>query len=69
MYPDPKRVRNHRITVRLDDYELKLLTAIADYQGEQVAGLVRQVAVREALGVLGMNSVTEQAAYCGQPVA
>ena len=31
MYPDPKRVRNNRLTVRLDDYEHELIRALANY--------------------------------------
>src|SRR5258708_5350354 len=33
MYPDPKRVRDNRITIRLDDYEHALVQAMANYQG------------------------------------
>ena len=53
-YPDPKRVRDHRLTLRLDDYEHKLVQAMAEYQGEQLSTLVRDMAVREAEQVLGM---------------
>ncbi|WP_186193162.1 hypothetical protein [Burkholderia gladioli] len=53
MYPDPKRVRNHKHTVRLDDYEQALITALANYQGEQVAVLIRAILMREAAAVLG----------------
>lgn len=34
MYPDPKRVRDNRITLRLDDYEFDLIKALANYQGD-----------------------------------
>ena len=53
MYPDPNRVRTERITVRLDQYEHKLLTALAEYQGEPPATLLRAMFVREAMQVLG----------------
>jgi uncharacterized protein (DUF1778 family) len=53
MYPDPKRVRCHRLTVRLDQYELDLLTALAAYQGEQLSTLARDLVLREALELLG----------------
>ena len=45
MYPDPNRVRTERVTVRLDQYEHKLLTAIAEYQGEQVSTLMRTMLI------------------------
>jgi uncharacterized protein (DUF1778 family) len=48
MYPDPKRVRDNRLTLRLDDYEHELVQAMALRQGEQLSTLVRRMAVREA---------------------
>lgn len=42
MYPDPKRVRSNRYTIRLDDYEDGLVQAMANYQGEQLATLLRE---------------------------
>lgn len=55
MYPDPKRVRSNRIMLRFDDYEHELITALANYQGEQLATLVRQLVMREAAAVLAQN--------------
>ena len=55
MYPDPKRVRSNRIVLRFDDYEHELITALANYQGEQLATLVRQLVMREASAVLAQN--------------
>jgi len=55
MYPDPKRLRDNRITVRFDDYEHDLITALANYQGEQASVLLRQLILREAASVLGLN--------------
>jgi uncharacterized protein (DUF1778 family) len=52
MYPDPKRVRDHRLTVRFDDYEQAVITALANYQGEQPAVLIREMVMREALAIL-----------------
>ena len=72
MYPDPKRIRCHRVTVRLDQYELELLTAIANYQGEQVSGLLRHVTVREALAVLdlsGHTTIADATAPRGRSIA
>ncbi len=56
MYPDPKRVRNNRIVLRFDDYEHELITALANYQGEQLATLARQLVMREAAAVLGTDN-------------
>lgn len=60
MYPDPKRVRNNRLTLRLDDYEHDLVTALANYQGEQVGTLLRELVMREAQQVLGTGQSVEQ---------
>lgn len=64
MYPDPKRVRNNRITLRFDDYEHDLITALANYQGEAAATLLHHVVMREALALLtsGVDSVAQSAA-------
>ena len=59
MYPDPKRVRDNRITVRLDDYEHDLIVALANYQGEQPSTIVRQLIMREALEMLGAGSIQQ----------
>ncbi|WP_175667030.1 hypothetical protein [Burkholderia multivorans] len=52
MYPDPKRVRDNRPMLRFDDYEYALITALANYQGEQTATLIRQMVLREAAEAL-----------------
>jgi uncharacterized protein (DUF1778 family) len=52
MYPDPKRVRDNRVTLRFDDYEHELIVALANYNGEQTATLLRQLALREAMALL-----------------
>ena len=51
-YPDPKRIKEKRITIRLDAYEHQLVVALANYQGEQPATLLRQIIVREAANFL-----------------
>ena len=48
MYSDPKRVRNNRLTIRLDDYEHELIQALANYTGEQPSTLLRQMALMQA---------------------
>lgn len=63
MYPDPKRVRDNRITLRLDDYEFDLIKALANYQGDQPSTMARELLLREAQQLLSMDSsVSDQAA-------
>lgn len=59
MYPDPKRVRDNRVVLRFNDYEFNLITALANYQGEQPATLLRQMIFREAEQVLSMGATVE----------
>ncbi|WP_017454526.1 hypothetical protein [Herbaspirillum rubrisubalbicans] len=56
MYQDPKRVRQHRHMLRLDDYEQKLVESLAAYQGEQVSTLLRELALRQAAAILASDS-------------
>ena len=56
MYPDPKRVRAHKVSVCLDAYEHNLLRALAEYQGEQLSVLLRDLVVREAQQVLAATA-------------
>lgn len=60
MYPDPKRIRMHRINVRVDDYEKDLLQALANYQGEQLTTLARELMLREARQVVGLEQSFQQ---------
>jgi predicted HicB family RNase H-like nuclease len=63
MYPDIKRIRNNRVMVRMDDYEHALVVSIANYQGESVATIVRQIVMKEAMAVLAQdNSLPRSAA-------
>ena len=63
MYPDAKRVKNNRVTLRFDDYENQLIIAMANYQGQQPATLLRELIMREAAAVLGMaDSVPQKTA-------
>lgn len=52
MYSDTQRIRNHTVTVRLDDYEHALVLAISNYTGQPPAVVLRQVVVREVEQVL-----------------
>lgn len=61
-YHDPKRLRVNRVTLRLDDYEQELLQAMANYQGEQLSTLLREMALREAEQVMHALSLNQQAA-------
>lgn len=56
MYTDPKRVRDHRLTLRFDDYEHAVITALANYQGEQPAALLRSIVMREAAVMLAESN-------------
>ncbi|WP_377153634.1 hypothetical protein ACFJIX_18795 [Roseateles sp. UC29_93] len=62
MYPDPKRVRDNRITLRLDDYEYALIEALANYQGDQPSTMVRELVLREAQQVLAGSASVETGA-------
>lgn len=52
MYPDQNRVRTNRVTLRLDQYEHELLVALANYQGEQLSTLLRDMVIFQAQKVL-----------------
>lgn len=60
MYPDPQRVRVHKVSVCFDQYEHDLLRALANYQGEQLSVLLRSLVIREAQQVLGVTGSVEQ---------
>lgn len=53
MYPDHTRIKTVRVTVRLDQYEHKLLESMAEYQGEQLSTLVRGMAMAQAREIVG----------------
>lgn len=52
MYQDPKRIRKHRVSINLDDYEAALINALVDYTGTDRAGLVRQMLIAQAEAAL-----------------
>lgn len=58
-YPDPNRVRTAKVTVRLDQYEHKLLAALAEYQGEQLSAMLRSMLLREAQQVMAVAAVSD----------
>lgn len=62
-YPDPKRVRDNRVVVRLNDYEHELLAALAKYRGEPLATLLRDIVMSEVSDVVPeADSITEHIA-------
>lgn len=54
MYADPKRVRR-RQTVYLDEYEMKMLEAIADYTGDSKSATARKLLLLGAENTLGID--------------
>ncbi len=60
MYPDPKRVRDNRLTLRLDDYEFELVVALANYQGDQPSTMARALLLREAQQVLTLDASVDR---------
>ena len=55
MYPDPKRIKDNRVIVRLDDYEHSLLVALANYKGVPLATLLREIVMSEAGEILDLQ--------------
>ncbi|QFT84467.1 hypothetical protein FIU88_05670 [Halomonas sp. THAF12] len=60
MYQDPKRVRRHKQTIYLDDYELAIVEAHANYSGLPKATLMRQMAFESAKEVPGTAPTPQQ---------
>lgn len=61
MYADPKRVRR-RQTVYLDEYEMGMLDAIANYSGDSKSAIARQLlllGIETAMGVEHTPGVQE----------
>lgn len=61
MYPDPKRIRKHRATLNLDDYEQGLIDALVNYTGLCQAELLRRLAMSEARDLLLSEANVERA--------
>lgn len=58
MYQDPKRVRHHKFTVYMDDYEAAIIHAHANYSGLSLAETMRQMMLSEAQESLGIDPVS-----------
>ncbi|QRX80898.1 hypothetical protein [Glaciimonas sp. PAMC28666] len=56
MYADIKRIRNNRVMVRMDEYEHAIVVSLANYQGESVATIVRQIVIKKALAMLAEDT-------------
>jgi len=54
MYQDPKRIRT-KATVYLDQYEAAIIEAHANYLGLPKAEVMRQMLMKEAHDVLGID--------------
>jgi hypothetical protein len=52
MYQDSKRIRKHRATLNLDDYEQDLIDALVNYTGIEQANVLRSLAFIEARELL-----------------
>lgn len=57
MNSDIRRIRQRYSGVNLDDYEAKLIDALADYTGVSKATLLRQLIMKEALETLGVSDI------------
>ena len=58
MYPDPRRVKDNRVLVGLDDYERSLLIALANYKGVPLATLLCELVMNEVGEILEQQSQT-----------
>ena len=52
MYPDPKRVRHHRIAINLNDFEYAVIQAYSNLIGIDKSRLVREMVMRDAKSLL-----------------
>ncbi|MBA2781098.1 hypothetical protein [Billgrantia kenyensis] len=55
MYQDPKRVCSRYGAINLDEYERRLIDALVDYTGIDKAVLLRQLVMKEALGIADLE--------------
>ena len=69
MYADPNLVRLNRITARFDQYEMKLLEAIANFTGVETAVLVRQMAIQAARELVNVPPTQDIPSVAPNPAA
>lgn len=58
MYADPKHIRRHRVNLSLNETELRLAEAMAEFNGMQTSTFLREL-VFEALSRIHANSEQE----------
>ena len=52
MYPDPKRIRHHRIAINLNDFEYDVIESLSNLIGIDKSRLVREMVMRDAKSLL-----------------
>lgn len=67
MYPNPDRIRDRKVNVRLDTLEHRLLTALADYRGEQLSTMIRRMALAQAMSDLSFEPNPMDGAHSDTP--
>lgn len=65
MYSDPTKIRSHVVKLRFSDEEDRLITALADYTGEQKATLLRELVLDAAASSLQPDVTDRQQAFEG----
>lgn len=60
MYPDPKRVRNHRIAINLNDFEYAVIESLSNWLGIDKSRLVREMVMSQAKRLLHDDSTSQQ---------
>lgn len=61
MYADPKHIRQHRVNLSLNDVELRLIEATAEFCGKQPSVLARELILEGLKAVHGEQSEAESA--------
>ena len=59
MYPDPKRVRSHRIAINLNQYEHDVIQSFSNLIGIDKSALAREMLMREAQRMLLERNVKQ----------
>jgi len=60
MYPDPKRVRNHRIAINLNDFEYAVIESLSNWLGIDKSRLVREMVMSQAKRLLHDDGTSQQ---------
>lgn len=59
MYPDPNRVRSHRIAINLNKYEHDVIQSFSNLIGIDKSALAREMMMREAQRMLLERNVKQ----------